>query len=110
MQELEVHDLLNFTTDEIVELLESRGFEEHDEINYFHKGYAQTHDYYETTKEDMHPDDHEEMMFEMTDMLEYARGVDGVNDDVTIDNRTETHMAAHAAKIKIERKKLEMEA
>jgi len=107
MRELESHNLTLLQAEEIADLIRSRGFEENEEINFFHKGFVRTEEHFAAAKEKMTKEEHSEMMGEMKEMLEYARGLDGVNDDVKIDDRTETLMAAQSAYMKIEKAKAE---
>lgn len=109
MIELENYNITKFESEQIADLIRSKGFEEHDEITLFHPGFVQTEEYFAMKKESMTEEEREEMMREMKDMLDYAKGLEGVNDDVKLDDRTETLMAAHSAYHKIQRQKQEAE-
>jgi len=110
MRELEHHNLTFLKSEAIADLLRSKGFpDSKEEITFFHPKFVKTEEHFAALKKTMTDEEHKEMMTEMKDMLEYARGVDSVNDDVTIDDHTESLIAAKSAYIKIQRKKEEVE-
>lgn len=68
MRELEVHNVTDFKSEQIADLIKSRGFNEED-ITQDHPGFKETEEYFEKMKSKMSKEEYEKLMKEMNELM-----------------------------------------
>lgn len=86
MRELEVHNVTNYQSEQIADLIRSRGFVE-EEITQEHPGFKETEEYFEKMKSKMSPEEYEKLMEEINELMAPAKKT---YDDAMLDGKDET--------------------
>lgn len=67
--QIEVHNVTHFQSEEIADLLRSRGFVE-EEITPDHPGFRQTEEYYKKLKDEMDPEEYARLVKEVEALIQ----------------------------------------
>ena len=74
-EELEVHNVTKFKSEEIADLIKSRGFED-ELITPDHPGFKETEEHFKALKESMDPEEYQKMLEEMRTLMAEPPKVD----------------------------------